>query len=45
MFKYRFYIFHVVIISFFVGCGYKADPKWVDDSVQNNDMNITKIEK
>ena len=41
MFKYIFYIFHIVIISFFIGCGYKADPKWSVEKT-NKDYNISK---
>ena len=46
MIKYLFYIFHIVIISFFIGCGYKADPKWTvnkPDINQSMEYNNTKI--
>ena len=44
MIKYFFYIFHIVIISFFIGCGYKADPKWIVDN-NTTEQNQTKIMK
>ena len=39
MIKYFFYIFHIVIISFFIGCGYKADPQWNVNHNVNQDVN------
>ncbi len=37
MFKYIFGIFHIVIItSILVGCGYKTDPVWVNDTNQTH---------
>lgn len=39
MFKYVFGIFHIVIItSIFLGCGYKTDPIWVDESNQTKEV-------
>ncbi|WP_162147140.1 MULTISPECIES: hypothetical protein [unclassified Lebetimonas] len=37
MFKYIFCFFHIIIISVFLGCGYKADPVW-----PGKEQNITK---
>ena len=42
MVKYFVYLFHIVIITFFIGCGYKADPKWTQTPKDNNLTKITK---
>jgi len=43
MIKYLFYIFHIGIITFFIGCGYKKAPVWTENSVNSVkiDNNIT----
>jgi len=40
MSKYFFCFFHSVIILFFIGCGYKADPVWIDEN-KKNEYNAT----
>ena len=43
MIKYLFYVFHIGIITFFIGCGYKKAPVWIENSVNsvNIDNNIS----
>ena len=48
MYKYLFCFFHIAIILFFIGCGYKADPIWIDKDKKNeynatNDLKIIEI--
>ena len=48
MCNYFFCWFHIAIILFFIGCGYKADPVWIDGNKKNeynttNDLKIIEI--
>jgi hypothetical protein len=45
--NYFVYFFHIVIISFFIGCGHKAAPVWPTkikkESVTKDDLKILDI--
>lgn len=43
MYKYFFCFFHIVIILFFIGCGYKANPVWIDNNKTINNSDDLKI--
>ena len=47
MINYFVCFFHIVIIAFFIGCGYKADPIWpgekVNKEVNASDLKIIEI--
>ena len=45
MIKQIIYFFHIVIITLFIGCGYKADPSWKPKkhNINTNDLKIIDI--
>ncbi|GAX87578.1 conserved hypothetical protein [Lebetimonas natsushimae] len=49
MIKYLLCCFHIIIISIFLGCGYKADPVWpgneknITEEINSSDLKIIEI--
>jgi hypothetical protein len=43
MVKYFIGFFHIIIISFFLGCGYKADPTWPEKEKNKTEINASEL--